>query len=171
MKKNYLYRGAGYILTPRLHLHLLRVAHPILRNPETGKRWQMHLWNGVRSDMECANPVVVASVHYWKTPSLLDWLHVQGPHRREGLATEAVRALLEWYGPLNASWLTESGAAFGATVGFGFVCPPEERAAPGLDDPSPQPSPQRGEGAESGPDLPSASSASSAVNPSHEGEA
>lgn len=84
-------------------------------------RFCAHLWYGIPHNCDCSSAVVFATVlPFYPTP-MLDRIDVADQWRREGYATETVRALRDHYGALDAIWISESGAHVHRKTGVGKV--------------------------------------------------
>jgi GNAT superfamily N-acetyltransferase len=93
--------------TERLDIY----SHTITRSEANGgcSRTVFHAWF---HSGDVPRPVCVATVHFSPLGNFTEWVHVEEKYRRQGIATETLRAIEQILGELDLSGATPAGEAF-----------------------------------------------------------
>jgi GNAT superfamily N-acetyltransferase len=84
--------------------------HHVVRNPEQGlPRDLFTVWY---RDEDVPRPVCEVVLFFSPIGNWVEWLHVCEEHRRQGIATEVMRALEKRFGKLTAVGATTAGIKF-----------------------------------------------------------
>jgi len=101
--------------------------HCVVRNPTAG--YPRELFTAWRREYDApARPL--CEVVLWPNPYGLyvEWVHVDEQHRRQGIATEVLRALREKFGELDMDGATDEGENFVAARADRINAPVKKQA-------------------------------------------